>query len=182
MPQRLQVITSGPQGAPYYNNFYTTANTIGDAEALSDAAFDLFTALADRLTNSAQVQFSGTVDSFDAATGQTTGSTSVTPWTVSGSWGSGSSQGGTTLVLQWRTGVFANGREIRGRSFISGLGDVNEGNPSVPSAVLTDANNAAAAYAATAGTAVFSPTNGSVEEMATGTCWSKFGLVRSRRD
>lgn len=68
----------------------------------------------------------------DEATGQVTGFWSGVGYApVTGS-GTGQSVADATQVLvQWRTGVVRNGREVRGRTFIPGLNAVNLDNGNI---------------------------------------------------
>lgn len=182
MALRLQVVTSVFPGAPAYNNFYWLNNLAGDSTIFVNAVMSVFDTLSGLLQNAVEVDFDGIVEVFDPATGQTTSTIPEDPWNVPGTWGSGHAPGGTCLLLQWRTGTFDNGREVRGRSFISGLGDIGEGSAGVPSGPLSTATAAATTYAAIDGAAVYSPTNGGVLQMSVGSAWNKFGLMRSRRD
>lgn len=182
MALRVQVVTSVFSGGPGYNTFYSSGTNATDADTLVNNVFDLYSAFADRLSNITEVDISGTVEIFDPTNGQTTGTHSISPTHIDGTWGSGQAPAGTCVLLQWRTGIYANGREVRGRSFISGLGDFAAGAPGVPATEHTDFNSAANNYATQPQSCVYSPTNGGLYNMFSGGAWNKFGLMRSRRD
>lgn len=183
MAARVQVVTTGYDGAPGYNTFYTSnvePSEIIEWVATVDLLWD---GLESVLANGTIWTRSGTIEIFNPANGQTTGVLTGSPVSGSGTWGTAKAPAGTALLLQWRTGTYANGREIRGRSFISGIGDFGDTAGAVPNSILTDAGSAANAYVGGGELAsVYSPTNGLVEEITGTGVWNKFGLIRSRRD
>lgn len=180
---RVQVVTEFPNGGPGYNNFYLEGAE-AEAAAAHAAVATLFDGLKSVLTSQATYHVLPEIEQVDPVTGNITAVYSATEVVAAGTWGSNTSPSGTCLVLRWRTGVFVNGRELRGRSFISGLGTIAEGSALVPSGVITDVQNAQAAYlgAAPLSASVYSPTHGQEAEIVTATCWNRFGLMRSRRD
>lgn len=178
---RLQVITNGYPGAPGYNNFYMVGGP-GEVVAWAAEVGALWNSLKTCLANGTTYAFDGVVEEFDLTTGQTTAIAAAATFSGNGTWGTAKAPGGTALVLQWRSGIYVNGREIRGRSFISGIGDIGDSNGVPNSTQLGQAQGAASAYSDSDYAAVYSPTNADIVTIQTGGCWNKFGLIRSRRD
>lgn len=177
---RTRVITTGYDGAPGYNTFYGFE---GQDSLLRTQVDALWTNMESLLANGTIWECNGDVETFDLATGQTNQIDAGVSFGGNGVWGTAKAPGGTTLVLRWRTGVYANGRELRGRSFISGLGDFGDSAGNVPATIVTDAQGAMGAYIAGAvAPAVYSPTNADLASITAISCWNKFGLMRSRRD
>lgn len=182
MPYRITTRTTQLQGGDAYNTFHSAGSTAPDAAALALAVRDWFTEFDNYLSDSAQVSFDGDAEIFDPANGQTLGIEALDPWLVAGAGPGSWAPAGTTFVCRWRTGSYINGRELRGRSYISGLTDIGAGNPGVPPLVVEAMNDAMATFIATETLAVYGPTSGSLVDVTSGTCWNRFGLMRSRRD
>jgi hypothetical protein len=90
----------------------------------------------------------------------------------------------TQIVIQWRTGVYHNGREIRGRTFIPGLADFtnDEGNVALATrtAIQSDLDTWLAAQAGLF--FIWSRKNGLTAVVSDSSVWNEFGVLRSRRD
>lgn len=181
MALRMQVVSTGYLGAPGYNTFYSTGSSLAAAEELAGAVSDYFTALQDNFSSTTAYSFFGEVEAFNPASGQTTGIEVVDTWVRNGTGGTDELPGGTALVVQYRTGIYLNGREVRGRHYLSGLGAIADGDGEVVSSALTDIATAGAILIAAEG-GVYSPTNGIVAQIVAVTGWNRFGLIRSRRD
>lgn len=92
-------------------------------EATRDAVQAWLEAMAPRLHENVSWEVETSGRDFDAGTGQTTALwTDPRPLTGAGAVKSGESVANATMVLlQWRTGIYKDGREMRGRTFIPGL-------------------------------------------------------------
>ena len=93
----------------------------------------------------------------------------------------------TQILVQWRTGAIINGRRVRGRTFIPGVGALAADGGQLAAARQTEINVAADALVA-ALTPQFGvwhrPTSGSGGDLATitdGTAWTEFAVQRRRR-
>lgn len=179
----LRIVTETTQsvGGLAYNVFHSVGTDIADATTFAAQVEIFFQGLQSVMNNVTQTSFDGLVTVLDPATGAPTATLPGTPWNVQGSWGSGRSPEGLSLVVQWRTGVYVGAREIRGRSFIGGLGDINEGSAVVPGSVITDVQAAATTLAGGDQLGVYSPTNGQIQPVSSATCWNRFGFLRTRR-
>ena len=162
MAQRIQVITTGPTGAPYYNNFHTQTDGDVEADLLLATIENFYVAIDGLLTNTALVQCNGQVETFNEATGQTTSVYSGSPWLLNGTHGTSHAPMGTCLVVRWNTLLYTGGRQLRGRSFISGLGDIGAANGQVASGDRAVVQAAADAVVAADTLATYSPTHGVV--------------------
>lgn len=90
------------------------------------------------------------------------------------------------LLLQWRTGAYISGRELRGRSFIPGLAVGNlvggELRPTARATATTAAQamaDAASAFVIWRRPTVSTP--GQIRNVTTGTVWNELGVLRGRR-
>nr|CRY94144.1 hypothetical protein [uncultured prokaryote] len=90
------------------------------------------------------------------------------------------------LLLQWRTGNYVDGRELRGRSFIPGLSTTNlVGGEVRDTARVTAANAADALAKSSQGFCIWkrpkegSP--GSIGTVKTGDAWREMAVLRGRR-
>lgn len=89
----------------------------------------------------------------------------------------------TQGVLQWRTGTYLGGREIRGRTFLP-MATEGLSSAAPTSGYRSVADAAAAALIADANSAlwVWSKTKAAAAPVVSGLTWSKWGVLRSRRD
>ena len=110
--------------------------------------------------------------------------TSTTPATGTGTLAGTAVPQASQGLLRLLTSTVAGGRLLRGRLFLPAVG-VNDNTNGVPSATYTaDYNAAAAALVADANSdwQVWSRTNNGAASITSATCWSKFAVLRSRRD
>lgn len=125
---------------------------------------------------------------FNEATGQTTGIW-ADPRVKTGV-GTGTSGGqvanATMVLFQWRTGVYKNGRELRGRTYVPGLlSNQVVGGELQPSSATALATAAQEFVDASPGFHIWSRpkngTSGSSEQVVSGTVWNELAVLRSRR-
>lgn len=87
-------------------------------------------------------------------------------------------------LIQWRTGQYVGGREIRGKTFVPGLtedastggliaGNVVSGIQAAANELISDGNGALRVY---------SPTRGTSAPVTSATVTNRFAVLRSRRD
>lgn len=182
---RVRVILTGLQGAPWVATHYFANDELqADADAAVAAVGAFWGAVDSRIVNTIDWTTESEVAVLTPS-GARTGSFAVTPATGTGGASGNPVARATQAVIQWRTGFFAGGREIRGRTFVPGLQDsdiTNEGQ------VASGARTALAAAATTMATdasndlVVWSRTNAAVATVSSATCWQEFGVLRSRRD
>jgi hypothetical protein len=174
------------QGGPYYSTFYFDGDTEGEGDAAVAAVADWWGDWVSTINANVDATVRGETEIIDPATGQITGTTSAADVAVPMS-GSGDMLPLTTQALiRWRTGVFVNGREIRGRTFIPGLEEPANaaGRPlgTLPATVQPRINDFLTASAGGGGLVVYSPTNGQAAFVNSGSMWNQWAVLRSRRD
>lgn len=173
-----------PNGMVTVMNFDEFTPVSDHREALEE----LWTAVGARVHSSFRwtVEAGGRI--FDATTGQTTGVWSdPVVRTGVGTGTSGTQVANATMVLfQWRTGVYQNGRELRGRTYVPGLlSNQVVGGELQPSAVAALGTAAQDFVTGSPGFHIWSRpkngTSGSSANVATGTVWNELAVLRSRR-
>ena len=84
-------------------------------------------------------------------------------------------------LISWRTGRIEGGREVRGRTFVPGTAELSaDGQPTA--AYRADVAAAAANLIAAGGFVVWSRAKGVVYPAISGSVWTEFAVLRSRRD
>lgn len=183
---RITTEWTGLSGAPYYTNFFTGGNTIGEAVALANATTGLWEDIAPFVNAQLTAVVPNEVTRVDPATGEAiglfavngdsvpmTGAAEALPWATQG-------------LVRIRTAVYAGGREIRGRCFVPGpTQDSNDGG--VPTEVYTSSIQSrfetfGGAAAPAGGIGVYSPTNRIFAPGNLFSVWSEWAVLRSRRD
>lgn len=144
----IKVVWSGIAGMPGYTNFYADAGATLPLTAIANW-FDAFkTSVPQGL--SWLIPSSG--DTFNDATGVLNGSwsqgspTTVTSTAVGAVW-----SGGSGCVVNWTTGGIANGRRVRGKTFLVPLITSNYDNGSLTSSFISGANTATSTFVSAAG-------------------------------
>lgn len=178
---------TGLAGTPYYSTLYSGGLGSGDAVQMADRVRTFWDSLKGFITAGLVIQTAGEVEEVDTASGLVVASYPVGPANVV-STGNAPLPKSTQGLIRWRTGVYAGGKEIRGRTFIPALAnDAQLGG--VPSAgFITAANNAATALRAgllADGTSltIYSPTHHVDAVVSSGLLWAlEFAVLRSRRD
>jgi len=180
---RVRTVFTGMQGAPWLNTLFFDDQAGTAAQAVT--AVGTFWSSVDGLIDS-EVDWTtlADVETVASATGQVTGVTQTTPATGSGALAAEALPIATQGLVRWRTGIFAGGREIKGRTFIPGLTETANDNGKPTSAVVTAVNAAAAALISDANSAlvIYTRANSAEATVISGSCWTEFAVLRSRRD
>lgn len=146
---------------------------------------------ASLVPNAVTFTVSPLVDAIQDTTGALTGSfTATPPAAVVGTGGVNFLPSPVAIVVRYNTSAIINGRRLSGRSFISPLSVVAQGAAGSPTnAVLTQTTTAIAALTTGAGTVIPQVWHrpklaapGSSAVLVSGSAWSLFGSLRSRRD
>lgn len=170
-----------------------------------DCVRDFYDALKAIMHSSTVFTISGVVETVNEVTGDVTAAGSTTGTSVTGTSATDPAPGSTQGLIQWRTGVYSDGRELRGRTFLPGMLSGRSSN-GIPDATALTAM-AAAVAAVTGHTASaqvwrrprlealalgspgqpgYRPAHdarvGSMADIVTGTPWTKWAVLRSRRD
>lgn len=182
---RVRALATGVAGGPWYNNYFFDG-TGTDAQAAYDKVVDVWSTLVDSLSQQVQVQVEPLVYTIAPTTGNVSGVTGVTPdpTPLNGTSTADLLPTATALCVNLRTNQFSTGREIRGRSFISGL-TVADNEDGVPR------DGVPAAYAALYTSAlvgggvplvVWSRKNAVAYPVTAVTAFAQWATLRSRRD
>lgn len=120
----------------------------------------------------------------DQATGEPTGIESTTTTPVSFTDGTDKLPWVVQGLVQWTTGTFIGGRQVRGRTYIPGVTGAGNTNGIPNSDYLTALNTAAATLLGTTGVTlvVYSRKNHSAWPVVSRNAWQKWAELRSRRD
>jgi hypothetical protein len=118
----------------------------------------------------------------DPATGDTVSTETITgthTWT-----GNGTAEPlppATAMLIEWRSGVYFGGRELRGRTFISCLTE-DSSVSGVPGGAMATALDSMANTLCLESMCLYSPTKHVRAGVPSASIWSKFAVLRSRRD
>lgn len=170
-------------GAPWLATHYFN-DTAGTA-AQAVTAVGTFWGAIDAFMDSEVDWTTGTeVETVDPVTGNVTAITSVTAATGSGALAVESLPRAAQGLIRWRTGDYIAGREIRGRTFIPGLAESTNDNGDLSAATVAAFNAAASALIADANSVldIWSRKNAVARAVVTGSTWSQYAVMRSRRD
>lgn len=153
------------------------------ATAAASAATTFLETIDGLYRNSVTAQVDPEVLAVDVGTGNVTGVFPVTAAAQQGDSADAAVPNAAMALIRWRTGVFSSGRELRGRTFIPGLTDTSvDATGNVSAATVTAINAAAATLISSSDFAIWSPTNSSAATVTSGTTWTEFAVLRSRRD
>lgn len=180
---RVRTVFTGVQGSPWLSTMMLDQLAGSAAQAVT--AVGTFWGAVDALMgNTVNWTTQADVELVNAATGQVTGITTTTPATGTGALAGELAPLVSQGLVRWRTGVYVAGREVRGRTFIPGLHINSVDDGSVLAASVTTVNTAAAALIADANSAleIWSRVLGVSHDVASGSMWSEFASLRSRRD
>ena len=182
---RIRSITTGVAGSPFYTNMYFESTPGSDVPQDWITAVVAFWDDLDLYVSSLlDVVVEGDIAVIDTATGQQTTAYSATPG------GHSFSDSGEILplatqgLIRWETSGFSNGRRIRGRTFVPGPTETRSDAGAPNGAYQTALASAASQLVATAPTPlmVWSPTGLTAEPVDGSSAWSKWAVLRSRRD
>lgn len=180
---RVRVVWSGIGGTPFLSTFYFSGT---DATSAANAvtACGVFLAAVDTAMDS---ELSWAVDQqvavIDETSGLATASFTAATTTGAGASGSDSLPFVSQVLLRLRTGVFVNGREIRGRIFLPGETITGTDDGVVDPARITTVDAAAATLIGDANSnwVVWSRQNGQAQTIASASTWNQFATLRTRR-
>ena len=183
---RVTTEITGPQGAPYYTTIHFGGTTSGQATAAANAVRTFWADLADRLWEGMSPLVQSDIPSIDPATGQIVEMFSVVTTAVDMNAVGEPLPPFTQLLHRWRTGDFVAGRELRGRTFVPGIMEVDSVNGAPTAGLLADVQAAFDAMGTNGVPAgqivVYSPTHHVFSLVSSHTNWNQFAILRSRRD
>jgi len=176
-------ITGGPGGTGLSTMYFDGTGGL-TAQHAADAVRAFWDYQKAHISNNLTMTTLGPVYTLDDATGAPLAVTATTTTPVVGTDGSDEESWATQGLLELRTGNFISGREIRGRIFIPTPGS-GQGSGGVPTAgYLSMLNAAAAALVADPNSSweVWSRRNAVGVAVVSANAWSKWAVLRSRRD
>lgn len=181
---RVRVSLTGLSTGPGLSTFYFAEGS-GSAAAAAIAVKNFLNAIRSRVNDGGSMMIEGDVALIEATTGEVVGVNQVTQDTVTGADGGEALPLATQGLLQLRTGVYVGGRELRGRLYIpaptEGMNTVN----GVPDAIYTGQIAAAGNALILDGGSdwvVYSRKHAAFSSVAACTGWSKWAVLRTRRD
>lgn len=181
---RVTTLFSGPLvTGGGINQFYFDEGA-GTASAAHAAARAFWTAANDVMSTQVSWTTQGEIE-LVSETGEVTGVESTDPFTSNGSATGDALPLTTQGLIRWRTGIFVGGREIRGRTFIPGpVESLNDANGRPGSGTLIEMNQCPAALLGASGAEfrIFSRTKSTSATVISGTAWTQWASLRSRRD
>lgn len=183
--RRVEAEWTGLTGSP----FLTVWNFRNEPDAADDyaAAVNGFLQdIAHLVHESLEVRVEPVQTIFDDSTGQPTGTETASQAYTPAMTGTGALKSAATQgLLQLRTGVYAAGREIRGRLFIpaptEALGDAVP-NPSYVTDLTSAGNGLVAAMTSTTAWVVYSRARAQSADITSTSGWGQYAVLRSRRD
>jgi hypothetical protein len=191
------------QGGGSQEFYWTTFG--GTQQDFIDAHVGWWNALKAYVASGTTISVQGEIEELDHTNGELIGITAATGATISCTGSGGMLPPHVQGLVRWRTGVYHDGREIRGRTFIPGqcVSLASGGAPVI--GMITPVNAACAALITSPAQLVIwrrerqlRPAQGTpglpgylpelphrfgqFQEVLTGTMWDKFAILRSRRD
>lgn len=180
---RVTQVATGVAGSPYYITGHFD-QSVGTAQQAADAWRALLSAGVATYVTPMIFSAISSVETVDPATGNTTGVTAVTVAAVTFTGAGQPLPAATSLLLQWRTGTYVAGREIRGRTNIPRLSEADS-DAGVPNAALVAAWQARVNTllgSAVAHLVVYARAAGTWSSVTVGSVWAEWAVLRSRRD
>jgi hypothetical protein len=177
---QVRVLWSGTLGLPGVNTIYVATGSSAELAALKT----FYDVVAANAPTGVTIQVPGSGETVDVATGLVNGTWSGTkPAASAGSQATGfaAAVGG---CVNWLTGIYVGGRQLRGKTFLVPLGSaVFDTGGNIKSANLTSLQNAAIALAASVGQPIVYSRKTRTTAISTSAVINARGAVlRSRRD
>lgn len=159
-------------------------NGVLTAQDAATAVRTFWNSIAGEIWAGYALQVEPLVVSIDVATGQPTGGAATTTAGVVGTDGGDPLPFATQGVLQWQTGVYVGGRELRGHNFIPGPCEGRNTGGVPISLYKSNIGTAAATLIGTANAqlVLYSRTKQTFNQVNSGAVWAKWGYLSSRRD
>lgn len=181
---RVRTVLNGIQGAPYLSTMYFgNSGSLANAQNANLAVGTFWGAIDNLLGNTMTWSTQAQVEELNLA-GNIIAAYGVTPQTGTGSLTGTFEAPVLQGVIQWRTGVYAGGREVRGRTFVP-CHLTGNNNGGVPSTAYKNGLNAAAATIiadVNADLVIWSKTKALSSSVLSGNTWGQWAVLRSRRD
>lgn len=181
---RVRTTVTGVPGSPYYINLYYDASA-GTADDAATAQHQFLTqGIAGNVLAPATWYTEPDVPVYDSATGQIV---RMESWTGAGLTGTNVSEAvpqAAQLLVRWNTGVYVNGRQVKGHTNIPRLPEQdNAGNGTVQPVAMTTWQGRAISLIADPDCTlvVYSRKTGTFEPVTVPAIWNQWAILRSRR-
>ena len=181
---RVRTGIAGGPGGSQVSTMYFDATSPFTAQAAVDTVYNFWNNLKAGIANDLTFTIEPAVYTIDATTGEPTGIVSTGSAAVSGTNANDTEPWATQGLVEWRTGNFISGREIRGRTFIPGP-TYDQSSGGVPSSTYnTRISSAVTSLLGDTDSAlmVYSRKNFLAAQVDVGSPWTKWAVLRSRRD
>ena len=177
---QIRCTWSGVTGLPGISTFYAT----GDPSFLIARLKTFFEAVKTSIPTGITIAYPSSGITVDTATGQANGAWSSTTTASTSCTATGTYQAPTGAVVNWKTGVYVNGRELRGKTFLVPLANGAFGSDGkLLSTNVTSFTTAAAAVPGGGNPlVVWSKTAAANAPVTSATVPAKVAVLRSRRD
>lgn len=189
---RIKSIITGLQGAPYLSVHHFGGETPLAAQDAATAVRAWWDAIKASIITGTTITIDTLALQVVEATGTLVAAHAVTATPVAGTGSGEVAPFATQGLVRWRTGVYQDNREIRGRTFIPRPSEADSLGGIPASGYLTLVNAASAALIAGASTEFGvwskphtfkgSPRVGVFVPATVGQCWNQWAVLRSRRD
>lgn len=186
--RRIRTLWTGVSGLPGVSTMYFDATdlSLGDLVTGLD---EYWSAVASAGGTGSQGLRTGTVLTLDPvvqivdpATGATVSTETITgTHTWSGNGTAEPLPPATAMLVEWRSGTYIGGRELRGRTFFTCLTE-DSSTSGVPGGAMLTALGSWSNTLAAESMCLYSPTKRVRAGVTGATVWSKFAVLRSRRD
>jgi len=178
---RITTVWTGAPGMPGTTTLYGHENGDSTRDQV-EAVGDFLATLTSSLNTDLTATVSGQVELISSTSGDITGVDDTGADVVVEMTDTAAALPYTTqLLVQFRTGVYFSGRELRGRMFIPGF--CEDGNlQGVPDPDVVSGVAAAASTMVGHGFAVYSPSKHQWASISAATVWNEWAVLRSRRD
>lgn len=183
---RTRITWVSGQGAPYYSTMHWEGTTSANASTVHNRTVTFLQLFDQDINTAVDATVIGDVDQVDPATGEVVQRFNVTPVAVNSTSTGQTLPWSTQGLIRFKTGVFAGGRELRGRFFIPGFTELANLDGKVDPTGVAGFNGVLATWlaAGTAGTnlVVWSRTQGTTATVSNATIWDQWAVLRSRRN
>jgi hypothetical protein len=184
---RLTAVWSGLTGLPGYSHFAFAGQLTGTALNTAATAIRAFlvSPTPTSYPSGLKLDLSAVVE-YRTLDGKLDSVASVAPWAQITGTGSGGYAGGSGAVVHWNTGVYHNGRQVRGSTFLVPLnGSVYSTDGTLSPTVVSAIQSGAAAFIATADVQLvvhsMSVPTGDTVPILSATVPDRSAFMRSRR-
>lgn len=184
---RVKILWSGdgiPQGG--VTTFYFDYAASG-AQTAADAAFWLMQQFTPLMSNRYAFEQDAIVSQIVAETGDVFGVSPITPLSDVGDSSTDPVTQASQALIRWRTGVYLNSREVRGRTFIPGILETYSTNGQLDDGIVAGMADELVSFRTSHGAVPViwhrpkPGEDGAMVPITSGSLWTEFAVLRRRR-